>query len=442
MPRIINQLCERIIMLKTSHHLFTRAQKFIPGGVNSPVRAFRGVEGEPFFIKRGYGAYLVDVADKEYVDYVCSWGPLIVGHAHPYVTEKIIESLKNGYGFGAPTEVEVQLAEKICALMPSIELIRFVSSGTEAAMSAIRLARGYTQRDKIIKFAGCYHGHADSLLVAAGSGGLTFGVPNSAGVPDATAQNTLVVEYNQLEAVEALFAKYGDEIAGVIVEPVAGNMNCILPQPGFLQGLRQLCDRHNSLLIFDEVITGFRVALGGAQSYYNITPDITVLGKIIGGGFPVGAFGGRAEIMHAIAPLGPVYQAGTLSGNPVAMTAGLATLELISQANFYTHLTAQTQKLVDGLIQCAQTENIPFNATAMGGMFGFCFIDANMICNESDIKRADLILFKRFFHEMLSKGIYFAPSAFEVGFVSAAHGTTEITKTLVAAQEVFANFSY
>src|SRR3990167_9192017 len=420
-----------------SRQLFNLAQQYIPGGVNSPVRAFTGVEGEPLFIKSGHGAYLVDVDGQEYIDYVCSWGPLIVGHAHPYVIAKVSEALQKGFSFGAPTEVEIQLAQKICELMPSIEMIRFVNSGTEAAMSAIRLARGYTKRNKIIKFSGCYHGHADSLLVAAGSGSLTLGVPNSAGVPDSVAQHTLVARYNHLEDVAALFTQYGEDIAGIIIEPVAGNMNCVLPIPGFLQSLRELCDHYGSLLIFDEVITGFRVGLGGAQAYYNIKPDITVLGKIIGGGFPVGAFGGRADIMCVLAPLGPVYQAGTLSGNPVAMAAGLATLELISQSHFYSQLTAQTLKLVDGLKSRAQQCDIPFYMHSIGGLFGLFFTKAQQIISEVDVKHGDLSLFKRFFHSMLANGIYLAPSAFEAGFVSSVHQNDAIEKTLQAADKVF-----
>ena len=421
-----------------SRSLFNLAQTYIPGGVNSPVRAFRGVDGEPVFIKRGHGAYLVDADDREYIDYVCSWGPLIAGHAHPYVIEKVSEALQNGLSFGAPTEIEVKLAQKVCALMPSIEMIRFVNSGTEATMSAIRLARGFTKRNKIIKFAGCYHGHSDSLLVAAGSGALTFGVPSSAGVPESIAQHTLVAEFNRLDEVAALFSMYGDDIAAIIVEPVAGNMNLVLPVPGFLQGLRELCDRHGSVLIFDEVITGFRVGPRGAQTYFNVIPDITVLGKIIGGGFPAAAFGGRADIMRTIAPLGPVYQAGTLSGNPIAMTAGLATLELISAPNFYTELEAKTRELIQGLYECAQKAHVPFHAISIGSMFGLFFTNSFKIESEGDVKRCNMALFKRFFHGMLSKGIYLAPSAFEIGFVSAAHGKHEIEKTLHAAAEVFA----
>lgn len=424
-------------MMTQSSKLYHEACQVIPGGVNSPVRAFGGTGGEPLFIKRGHGAYLVDVDGREYIDYVCSWGPLIAGHTHPDIKQKVIAALDNGFGFGAPTEVEVQLAQKVRELVPSMQMLRFVNSGTEATMSAIRLARGYTGRDKIVKFAGCYHGHADMLLVAAGSGALTLGVPNSAGVPAATAQDTLIAEYNNLAATEALFAQYGHEIACIIVEPVAGNMNCVLPDSGFLAGLRDLCDRYNSLLIFDEVMTGFRVALGGAQALFGIKPDITVLGKIIGGGFPVGAFGGRADIMQAIAPTGPVYQAGTLSGNPVAMTAGLATLEVISTPGFYDNLSARAQSLVQGLMQHAQAAGIPCQAHAVGAMFGFFFTHASIPRTEAEVKQCDIARFKQFFHAMLAKGVYFAPSAFEAGFISSAHGDAEISKTLAAAAEVF-----
>ncbi|OGT35598.1 MAG: glutamate-1-semialdehyde-2,1-aminomutase [Gammaproteobacteria bacterium RIFCSPHIGHO2_12_FULL_37_14] len=423
--------------MNQSQRLYHLAQQYIPGGVNSPVRAFRGVDGDPLFIKYGHGAYLVDVDGREYVDYVGSWGPLIVGHAHPYVLAKVTDALQRGFSFGAPTEIEIELAQKICELMPAIEMIRFVSSGTEAAMSAVRLARGYTNRNKIIKFSGCYHGHTDSLLVAAGSGALTLGIPNSAGVPESFAQHTLLARYNHLEDVVSLFTQYGDDIAGVIIEPIAANMNCILPIPGFLQSLRELCDRYGSVLIFDEVITGFRVGLGGAQAYYNIKPDVTVLGKIIGGGFPVGAFGGRSDIMKLIAPLGPVYQAGTLSGNPIAMTAGLATLELISQSHFYSNLTTQTGKLVDGLKACAHRSDIPLHMHSIGGLFGLFFTKAQQIISEVDVKHGDLSLFKRFFHSMLANGIYLAPSAFEAGFVSSVHQNDAIEKTLQAADKVF-----
>jgi glutamate-1-semialdehyde 2,1-aminomutase len=425
----------------SSQRLYNLAQQCLPGGVNSPVRAFHGVGGQPVFMQSGYGPYVVDVDGNNYIDYVGSWGPLITGHAHPYILERVTAALQKGLSFGAPTEIEVKLAQKVCEIMPSIEMLRFVNSGTEATMSAIRLARGYTKRDKIIKFAGCYHGHADSLLVAAGSGALTLGVPSSAGVPESVAQHTLVAEYNDLSQVQDLFAQYGDDIACVIVEPVAGNMNCVLPQPGFLQGLRELCDRYGSVLILDEVMTGFRVALGGAQAHYGIKPDLTTLGKVIGGGFPVGAFGGRADIMHAIAPLGPVYQAGTLSGNPIAMTGGLAQLELITQENFYPQLTAQTLKLTQGLKECAQLAGIDLFTNAIGSMFGIFFTKATEIKSQADVKQCDVALFKRFFHAMLKQGIYFAPSAFEAGFVSSAHGDEEINKTLLAAKTVFANLS-
>jgi glutamate-1-semialdehyde 2,1-aminomutase len=424
-----------------SKQLFNLAQQYIPGGVNSPVRAFKGVGGDPVFMQRGHGAYLVDVDGKEYVDYIGSWGALVAGHAHPYVIDKVTKSLANGFGFGAPTAAETVLAEKIINLMPSIERLRFVNSGTEATMSAIRLARGYTKRDKFIKFAGCYHGHADCLLVASGSGGLTLGVPNSAGVPDDVAKHTLVAEFNDLDQVQTLFEQYGDDIACVIVEPIAGNMNCVLPEPGFLPGLRELCHRYGSVLIFDEVMTGFRVALGGAQGYYGVTPDLTTLGKVIGGGLPVGAYGGRADIMRSIAPLGPVYQAGTLSGNPIAMAAGLATLELITQPNFYAQLSSQTNKLMNGLTSCALSAGIPFRGTSLGGMFGIFFTAAHSISSEAEVKQCDVAFFKRFFHAMLDQGVYLAPSAFEAGFVSSSHGDIEIDKTIKAATNSFAALS-
>lgn len=426
--------------MKKSQLLFTQAQQFIPAGVNSPVRAYRSVGGEPPFIQRGFGPYLIDADGNHYIDYVCSWGPLIVGHAHSYILEKVSAQLQQGVSFGAPTEVEVMLAKKVCELMPAIQMIRFVNSGTEAAMSAIRLARGYTKRNKIIKFIGCYHGHADSLLVAAGSGALTFGVPSSAGVPISVAQDTLVADYNNLDQVTALFDQYGDQIAAVIVEPIAGNMNLVLPRPGFLQGLRQLCDQYNSVLIFDEVITGFRVGLGGAQAYYDITPDLTLLGKIIGGGFPAAAFGGKAEIMHSIAPLGPVYQAGTLSGNPIAMAAGFATLELVSQANFYETLAQNTERLIKNLNTCANAFNIPFHAVSIGSMFGFFFTNVDKIETEADVRNCDRQLFREFFHGMLNNGVYLAPSAFEIGFVSAAHQESDFDNTLNAAEKTFASF--
>ncbi|HVE44553.1 MAG TPA: glutamate-1-semialdehyde 2,1-aminomutase [Gammaproteobacteria bacterium] len=419
--------------------LFDTAKACIPGGVNSPVRAFRGVDSDhPLFIESGAGPYITAVGGRKYIDYVCSWGPLILGHAHPAVLERTIDALRRGASFGAPTPVEVQLAQKICGLMPSIEMVRFVSSGTEAAMSAIRLARGFTNREKIVKFSGCYHGHADSLLVAAGSGALTFGIPGSAGVPESTAQHTLVADYNDLAAVEALFDAYGDKIACVIVEPVAGNMNCVLPEPEFLAGLRKLCDQYGSLLVFDEVITGFRVALGGAQAHYQITPDLTVLGKIIGGGFPVGAFGGRADVMRYLAPLGPVYQAGTLSGNPVAMTCGLATLDVITQTpDFYMQLAAKTKRLAEGLKAAADHAGVPACVQYIGGMFGLFFTDQTILRHESDVKKCDVASFKRFFHAMLNAGIYLAPSAFEVGFMSIAHGDSEIDETIAVAERSF-----
>jgi glutamate-1-semialdehyde 2,1-aminomutase len=420
--------------MTTSKQLFERAQKYIPGGVNSPVRSFRGVEGEPIFIRNGKGAYLFDVEGNQYVDYVGSWGPLILGHAHPVVVEKVTAALSRGFSFGAPTEVEVELAEKVCQIMPSVEMIRFVSSGTEAAMSAIRVARGYTKRDKIIKFIGCYHGHSDGLLVSAGSGALTLGVPSSAGVPVSVVQHTLVAEFNRLDQVEALFKKYGDDIAAIIVEPVAGNTNLLMPAPGFLQGLRDICDRHGSVLIFDEVMTGFRVALGGAQAYFGIKPDMTVMGKIIGGGMPAAAFGGRADIMRCIAPLGNVYQAGTLSGNPIAMTAGLATLELISAPNFYPPLEKTTQQLMQGLRDLAEAAHLPFHAKSIGSMFGIFFLATDKVETEADAKRGNMPMFRQFFHSMLDEGIYLAPSAYEAGFVSSAHGDHEITLTLKAAK--------
>jgi glutamate-1-semialdehyde 2,1-aminomutase len=422
-----------------SRQLMAEAQRYIPGGVNSPVRSFKGVGETPLFIKCAQGAYITDADDREYIDYVGSWGPMIVGHSHPHVIEKVQQAVLSGCSFGAPTAVEVELAKKVCGLMPSIEMVRFVNSGTEATMSAIRLARGYTKRDKIVKFAGCYHGHADCLLVAAGSGGLTLGVPDSAGVPASFAEHTLIAEFNRLDDVAALFKKHGDDIACVIVEPVAGNMNCVLPQPGFLEGLRTLCDQYQSVLILDEVMTGFRVALGGAQAHFNIKPDLTTLGKVIGGGFPVGAFGGKKEIMECIAPLGPVYQAGTLSGNPVAMTAGLAMLELIEVPSFYDALSTQTKKLTDGLQMRAKAQGIPFYAQSIGGMFGIFFTDNQHIQSEADVKRCDINLFKRFFHAMLKEGIYLAPSAFEAGFVSSMHHDQEINRTLDAAEKVFAN---
>jgi len=423
--------------MKRSQILFKHAQIHIPGGVNSPVRAFRSVGGTPLFFQRGKGALVWDADGNSYIDYVGSWGPLIVGHAHPDVIKAVEQAAAKGLSFGAPTETEVEMADLICKLMPSIEQVRLVSSGTEATMSAIRLARGFTGRSKIIKFEGCYHGHADALLVKAGSGALTLGQPSSAGVPPETAAHTLVLDYNDEVALERAFEREGDEIAAVIVEPVAGNMNLVAPRPGFLGLLRTLCTKHGTVLIFDEVMTGFRVALGGAQSLFSIKPDLTTLGKVIGGGMPVGAFGGRRDIMQCIAPLGPVYQAGTLSGNPVAVAAGLATLKLIQAPAFYTKLEAVTHQLCDGLAAAAREQGIAFSAQNVGGMFGLYFRDTPP-ASYAEVMQCDKDVFNRFFHAMLAAGVYFAPSAYEAGFVSAAHGAPEIDKTIRAAKAVFA----
>jgi len=416
--------------------LFARAQRTIPAGVNSPVRAFRSVGGTPRFFERGEGAYLWDADGTRYIDYVGSWGPAILGHAHPAVVRAVQEAAGHGVSFGAPTEIEIEMAELLCRLVPSLDMVRLVSSGTEATMSALRLARGYTGRSKIVKFEGCYHGHGDSLLVKAGSGALTFGQPSSAGVPPAIANETIVLPYNDLAAVEAAFAIDGEKIACIIVEPVAGNMNLIAPRVGFLAGLRAVCDRHGAVLIFDEVMTGFRVHLGGAQGLYGVRPDLTTLGKVIGGGMPVGAFGGARAIMERIAPLGPVYQAGTLSGNPVAVAAGLATLREIQAPGFHERLTASTRSLVDGLSAAAQRAGVPFVAQSIGGMFGLYFTaavpdtyDAVMACDKER--------FNRFFHAMLDGGVYLAPSAFEAGFVSAAHTADDIAATVALAQATF-----
>ncbi|MEO8133175.1 MAG: glutamate-1-semialdehyde 2,1-aminomutase [Betaproteobacteria bacterium] len=422
--------------MSKNQDLFERAKARIPAGVNSPVRAFRSVGGTPRFIVRGEGAYLWDADGKRYVDYVGSWGPAIVGHAHPAVVRAVQERAALGLSFGAPTELEVEFAETLCRLLPSMELVRLVSSGTEATMTAIRLARGYTGRDKIIKFEGCYHGHADSLLVKAGSGALTFGQPSSAGVPADVVAHTLVLSFNDLDQVAAAFAAHPDEIAGIIVEPVAGNMNLIKPAPGFLEGLRQLCDDFGAVLIFDEVMTGFRVHPRGVQGLMGITPDLTTLGKVIGGGMPVGAFGGKRAIMEQIAPLGPVYQAGTLSGNPVAVAAGLATLHLIENQTFFERLAVTTGSLVDGLCAAAREARVPFAGTSVGGMFGIYFADA-VPNSYSEVTRCDVQRFGRFFHGMLDAGIYMAPSAFEAGFVSAAHSAADIEATVAAAARVF-----
>jgi len=424
--------------MSRSHELFVEAQRYIPGGVNSPVRAFRGVGGEPIFFQRAAGAYLFDEDGRRYIDYVGSWGPMIAGHAHPAVVEAVRETASNGLSFGAPTALETELAKAICAALPSIDLIRFCNSGTEATMSAIRLARGFTGRDKIIKFEGCYHGHSDSLLVKAGSGALTLGVPTSPGVPADLAAHTLTLTFNELDSVRETFRIFGEQIACIIVEPVAGNMNCIPPAPGFLEGLRRVCDDYGSVLIFDEVMTGFRVALGGAQKRYGVTPDLTTLGKVIGGGLPVGAFGGRREIMEQLAPLGPVYQAGTLSGNPVAMAAGLATLQLVSAPKFFTALEARTRLLTEGMVDTAQEAGIPLTANQVGGMFGLFFTETRNVTRYAQATACHLERFKAFFHGMLREGIYLAPSAFEAGFMSAAHTEADIEATLAAARRVLA----
>ena len=422
--------------MSRSHDLFVQAQKHIPGGVNSPVRAFRGVGGDPIFFERAQGAYLFDVDGKRYTDYVGSWGPMIAGHTHPKVIEAVKAAAERGLSFGAPTAIETRMADLLCEIVPSLEMVRMTSSGTEATMSAIRLARGYTGRDTIIKFEGCYHGHGDSLLVKAGSGMLTLGVPSSPGVPAALAQHTLTLDYNNLAQVEQVFAEKGAEIACVIVEPVAGNMNCILPKPGFLEGLRAVCSKYGAVLIFDEVMTGFRVALGGAQQHYGVTPDLTTLGKVVGGGMPVGAFGGRREIMEYIAPLGPVYQAGTLSGNPVAMAAGLATMELIMEPGFYETLAARTQNLCDGLRDAAGDAGIPLSTNNVGGMFGIFFTAQDKVETFAEVGQCDIDRFKRFFHAMLDEGVYLAPSAYEAGFVSGAHGCGDIDATVDIARRV------
>lgn len=424
--------------MSLSKQLFERAQHTIPGGVNSPVRAFKHVGGTPVFIDRADGAYMYDVDGKRYIDYVGSWGPMLLGHNHPAIRHAVIEAAEKGLSFGAPCPAEIEMAEKVRELVPSMEMVRMVSSGTEATMSAIRLARGYTGRNTIVKFEGCYHGHADSLLVKAGSGALTLGVPNSPGVPADFAKYTLTCEFNNLPQLEALFAEKGADIACIIVEPVAGNMNCIPPAPGFLQGLRDLCDRYGAVLIFDEVMTGFRVALGGAQAYYQIQPDLTTLGKIIGGGMPVGAFGGKTAIMQHIAPLGPVYQAGTLSGNPIAMAAGLAALNEIAKPGVYPQLTAKTTTLVEGLQAAADKAGVPFTTNQVGGMFGLFFTSQPEVTSYQQATACDIEAFKRFFHLMLEKGVYLAPSAYEAGFLSLAHSDDDLAYTLQAAAECFA----
>jgi glutamate-1-semialdehyde 2,1-aminomutase len=424
--------------MTAAHDRFELAQRHIPGGVNSPVRAFAGVGGDPVFIDSATGPYLFDPDGKRYIDYVGSWGPMILGHAHPEVIEAVSQVIRKGLSFGAPTEIETRMADRVCELMPSIELVRMVSSGTEATMSAIRLARGFTGRDKIVKFEGCYHGHSDSLLVKAGSGALTLGEPSSPGVPASLAEHTVTLSYNDLDQVRDAFAAAGDQIACIIVEPVVGNMNCILPVPGFLEGLREVCDEYGSVLIFDEVMTGFRVALGGVQSVYGVRPDLTTLGKVIGGGMPVGAFGGRRDIMQKIAPLGPVYQAGTLSGNPVAMTAGLKTLELIAMPGFFDRVGTKVETLVNGMVETAGEAGIALTENHLGGMFGLFFTDQDQVTDFAGSVACDQERFRAFFHGMLERGVYMAPSAFEAGFVSAAHSDDDIAATLEAARASFA----
>lgn len=422
----------------SNQQLFSAAQKHIPGGVNSPVRAFKGVGGDPVFFASAKDAYLTDVEGKKYIDYIGSWGPMIAGHAHPEIISAVQKACEFGLSYGAPTAIETDMADLLCQLVSSMEMVRMVNSGTEATMTAIRLARGYTGRDKIVKFEGCYHGHADALLVKAGSGALTLGEPSSAGVPASVAEHTITLRFNDAESVRQCFAEIGDQIAGIIVEPVAGNMNCIPPVPGFLEALREICDEYGSVLIFDEVMTGFRVALGCAQEKYGVTPDLTTLGKIVGGGMPVGAFGGKREVMQCIAPLGPVYQAGTLSGNPIAMAAGLATLKLIQAEGFHDHLDRQTKKLTEGLQAIADEAGIPFTTHQVGGMFGFYFTDEPEIAFFEQVTKCDMDRFKRFYHGMLESGIYLAPSAYEAGFVSSKHGDEEIEATLAAAKKVMA----
>lgn len=421
-----------------SEELFAQAQQHIPGGVNSPVRAFRAVGGTPVFFEKALGAYVWDADGKKYIDYVQSWGPMVLGHAHPEVIQAVIDAARNGLSFGAPTERETTLAQKLCALMPGMDMVRFVSSGTEATMSAIRLARAFTSRDKIIKFEGCYHGHSDSLLIKAGSGALTLGVPSSPGVPKVLADHTITLDYNDSQQVRDCFAQHGDQIACIIVEPVVGNMNCVPPIAGFLETLREVCDQYGSLLILDEVMTGFRVSHTGAQGFYNIRADITTLGKVIGGGMPVGAFGGRRDVMQMIAPSGPVYQAGTLSGNPVAMAAGLKTLELLEQKDFYKNLSQRTTDLVNGLQKLADDAKIPFTTNHVGSMFGFFFTEEKKITNFKQVMACNIPRFNQFFHGLLKRGVYLAPASYEAGFMSSAHTANDIEQTLQAAKEAFA----
>jgi glutamate-1-semialdehyde 2,1-aminomutase len=423
--------------MNTSIDLINRARVHIPGGVNSPVRAFNGVGGDPLFFERAEGALLFDVEGRSYIDYVGSWGPMITGHAHPDIIAAVQAAAGRGLSFGAPCPAEVDMADRLCAIVPSMDMVRMVNSGTEATMSAIRVARAATKRDLVIKFEGCYHGHADSFLVKAGSGALTLGVPNSPGVPGAVADMTVTLPYNDLDAVAECLEARGAEVAAIIVEPVAGNMNCIPPLEGYLAGLRALCDQHGCLLIFDEVMTGFRVALEGAQGLFGITPDLSTFGKVIGGGMPVGAFGGKQEFMEMVAPSGPVYQAGTLSGNPVAMAAGLANLELISQPGFFEALTAKTTKLLEGVSLAAADAGVPLQTTQVGGMFGLFFTGAGQVVNFAESGNCDVKAFRTFFHAMLARGVYLAPSAFEAGFVSSAHTDEHIEATVDAAREAF-----
>ncbi|MCF6193945.1 MAG: glutamate-1-semialdehyde 2,1-aminomutase [Kangiellaceae bacterium] len=427
--------------MNKSIDLYNQSKEYIPGAVNSPVRAFNGVGGTPVFIEKANGAYFTDVDGKDYVDYVGSWGPMLHGHNHPAIREAVIEAADNGLSFGAPTEIELVMAKKVCQLIPSIDQVRMVSSGTEATMSAIRLARGHTGKDKIIKFEGCYHGHADCLLVKAGSGALTLGEPTSPGVPADFAKHTLTAEFNNVDSVKKLFEANPNDIALIIVEPIAGNMNCIPPVDGFLQGLRELCDQYNAILIFDEVMCGLRVGPGTAQQLYDVTPDLTTLGKIIGGGMPVGAFGGKREIMQSLAPAGPVYQAGTLSGNPIAMSAGLASLNLLSENDFFEPLYEYCEKLVDGLQNLADKHKVPFTTNHVGSMFGLFFTTEKNITHFSQVMNSDQEAFKKFFHTMLDEGVYLAPSAFETGFVSAAHNNETLEKTLASADKAFSKIS-
>ncbi|MBV7314271.1 glutamate-1-semialdehyde 2,1-aminomutase [Shewanella sp. NIFS-20-20] len=424
-----------------SDSLFEQAKQSIPGGVNSPVRAFNGVGGAPRFIEKADGAYIYDADGNAYIDYVGSWGPMILGHNHPKIREAVLKAVDNGLSFGAPTELEVQMAEKVIAMVPSMEQVRMVSSGTEATMSAIRLARGFTNRDKILKFEGCYHGHADCLLVKAGSGALTLGQPSSPGIPEDFAKHTLTAVYNDIDSVKSLFAEHPDSIACIIIEPVAGNMNCIPPVPGFLQALRQVCDQYGALLIIDEVMTGFRVSQSGAQGHYGVTPDLTTLGKVIGGGMPVGAFGGRRDVMQFIAPTGPVYQAGTLSGNPIAMSAGLAQMEALCEPGIYPALAEKTKRVAEGLKAAADKHGIPMAINYVGGMFGFFFTDEPHITRFEQVTRCNMEQFRAFYHGMLDRGVYLAPSAYEAGFLSMAHGDAEIERTLEIADEVFAEMA-